>query len=305
MGRLSATVGSLAIALITGEVAVRVLAPRPRSQVIREGAVELYEASDGGPSWRSVQHNPEPDCQPGDRRVLLLGSSILYGSGLGRREDVVSARLEALVDGICVDNRAEPAFGMREKIAVGERALAEARPDLVYVEVWQNDDAAHRRVGDSIYDTRGFDADPNGIPRFSSVPEGLAPLLLRSRLYEYAVLALAPEPPGDIARRWDERVVAPLGVFAARLRDQGVPVVLLEMPPLDRPFRESVARPFISYARLYPLERDGLPVVDVAAWLVDERPEELRVDACCHYAAAGHQRLAEHLALDIASRLDR
>lgn len=265
---------------------MRVFKPSARTQIIApQQGLELLDLA-GGRTWRPSKAGPweNRECEAPDR-VLVLGSSILYGSGYEYPE-TWTAQVD--LPGTCIHNFAVPAYGLPHKLARLEEELA-LDPRLVVWEVWANDANDFVWVGDRGYSlVPGTPLDPLGVPDAFGIPPYLNGLLFHSRAYE--ALALSSVKPRHVRHSFAtglDRVLAHVGD-----RD-----LLLVLPPvLDKPFAESVEHPtdFGRQARRWAEGRD-VRVVDLAELLIDEDVEALRLDPCCHYSAAGHAVIAERL----------
>lgn len=308
--------------LAVAEGAVRLLHPSPKAQVLTDGVrgLTLGEAADGTVVWRYDEPAvASDDCAgaSGDlARVAFVGSSIFRGSGVDGPEVFTERLRHAVGDRACVDNLAQPAFTAEQKRAVAVAALGEAasagRPyDVLYWEVWANDRGRFLRLGDRAVDVGAYPLDTAGRPAPLSLPTGLSGALWGgSALYRYAVLALGAE--GDVDRdvrdQWARLLEQHLAPAVEAAEAAGTELVLVLAPPLDQPFGTSAARPYPGYGAVWPFAQDhGLTWLRLSMALEGEDVETLRHDPCCHYSAAGHARLAEVFADDLAARgvLDR
>lgn len=286
--RVLAVMAGLMVAPAAVEVLVRVVDPVGRTQIIAAGP-ELEILGEGDARyWRSptgVQRENR-GCVADDR-VVVLGSSILYGSGVER---AWSERLD--LEGTCVNNLASPGYGVEAKQARLDVEL-ETPPRLVVWEVWANDANRFTWVGERGYSLNpGMPRDHAGVPDAFGVPWRLNGVLFRhSRTYELLTLARATPLPATPDRR------GPLDDVLARVTEAHSELLIVVPPVLDRPFAESVATPpdFGQDALAWAGE-NGVPTVQLAELLVDQDVEAIRLDVCCHYNEAGHAVLAERLA---------
>ncbi|HMV69153.1 MAG TPA: hypothetical protein PKA64_20065 [Myxococcota bacterium] len=299
-----------ALFLATGEAAVRLARPSPRAQVVREDGGVHLRVEDNVVLWTSAEPVVQTDaCSRAPASALhavFVGSSILRGAGVPG-SDVFTERLRARLppDAVCVDNLAEPGFTGEQKRVTALGALARPRPpDVLYWEVWENDYGNYGLFPDgTAINLFGFVRDPQGYPSVAAVPQALHHALFdHLELWRYAVLALAPQQATrasavDLRVAEIARDVEPV---LRRAAEVGTQVVLVVCPSLDRPFGESAREPALGYGPVATLARErGVRAVWLADALAEEDVEALRLDPCCHYAVAGHRRLAELFEADL------
>lgn len=308
------------VSAVVAEMAVRVIHPTPRVQVIRstqprevgDGRVVHLEVRDAGgvPVWqdRFYEGRRGWDCTEapeGVTRVLVLGSSILSGVGLAD-SDVFSGPMQARLENVCVTNLAEPGFSFDQQWAVAQDVLPKLEPDVVIWEVWANTPWSFVQLGDTAYRFRHLEVDAEGLPTGLGLPSGLHRALLpRSRFYELAVLSLTPTRPITQAREeaWEGWAAGPLAEATAALEAAGVAQIWVYASPLNAPFDE-LAKPSkrgpgsrwdLGYDRVRQVVPDARHV-DLVKLLADLDVTQIRRDTCCHFNEAGHQALAERLA---------
>ncbi len=195
----------------------------------------------------------------------------------------------------CVDNFAQPGFGVEQLWAVAREQVPETRPSVLVWELW--DPQKHYSVvGDTAFDERNRATDARGVPVLPYVPEAAGDLLFRwSWGYQYAALALAPVLPPSSADReriaWICGTVLPDVVRVAGLAKTRV--VMLAAARLGLPL-DTPAEPDMG-AVIACAERQGIEVLSIAELLADQRVEDIRLDTCCHLNARGHALLAERL----------
>ncbi len=285
--RFLALLVGAALACVAGEVAARALALEPRLQVVRGSEVAL-DTRFGAPTWlpRQAVERRNEACQ--GRHLVVLGSSILYGSGLDAG-DVFSAHLD--VPGLCVHNLAASGFDMGAKLAA--LAAWEQPVDEVWLEVWDADPSPYTPIGDDVWRLPlGTRVDDHGVPDAFGLPFNTW-LFRHSHLFQVATASTVPVEPVSVESAWSR--AEDLAVDALR----GRPATVLVAPRLDRPFDASVQDVERAWATAAERigERSGARVVDLAQQLVDLDHLELRADPCCHFNAAGHRVLAERLGM--------
>ncbi len=293
--------------LATAELAVRVLQPTPRVQVVTgsEPPDLAYAARVVGtePLWAAPGSTERQNagCER-PRRVVLFGSSILFGTSLDAPEAVsthLQSRLDAAEPGAwCVHNHAQPAYVGESKLIEAERLLPALQPELVLWELWDADPGRYTFVGTDAYNFVGLRLGADGLPWVLPLPSALHGALFRqSAFYRYATLAMSPTDGRDA----DALGHAYLDVFeprmeALRARWSGR-LVLVRAPHLDQPFATWADRPLDAHQRRLAswAAAHDVPIVSLAEALRSDHVEALRLDTCCHFNAAGHERLADVL----------
>lgn len=307
-----------ALFALTGEVAVRALDPSPGGQVVRprQGTrgIDGFRVVDGEPLWTHEGSGPrqDPGCGPDARTVLLLGSSIFWGTGYAP-EQVVSARLQERLDPtrqrVCVRNHAQPAYVGSNKLVEARELIPRLRPAVVVWEVWTSDAASYvvldgvaYNMGQSRVDEAGYPVILPGVP--ASVHHAL---FRRSALWRYGHLSQLRQDPEVYEARWRAHLATRMPELARLTADAGGRLLLAFVPPLDRPFA-TFAADVVDKKRGYWWVREwadaaAVPWVDVATELAGRDVEALRHDPCCHYNPDGHAALADLLAPRVEAAL--
>jgi hypothetical protein len=309
----------LLVGLAVAEIWVRVAKPIPRRQMVRG---HCLHSVDGVPVWGCEsdpsdvrRHNRAcAEQHPERTRILFFGSSITYGSSLTANEVFTTAlegRLNELrpAPGFCVLNFAQPGFAFEQKYAVARAEVARYRPALIvwedWVEWWP-----YSMIGEAAYGTGDLLVRSDGFIGFGGVPDRLNRLLfLNSRLYEYLAFAfgerVAQSPSlselDTVSRFVNDRLLQVLRLA----RSAGAKLVLYLAPPLDRPFNESAAQlPDFHRALLDFARAERLPAYVLQNELADQDYLALRMDACCHYNAAGHRALVPIMTRIVLGEID-
>jgi hypothetical protein len=299
----------LGATLGVAEATMRVLIPMPRVQVVRGGTVPRPDLRPivmlhGEPMWEEAGSAERQNLgcrREGTRDVLMLGSSVFFGTGYGA-EAVMSRRLQDRLDAAepglwCVLNFAQPGYTGRSKLALAREHVPGLKPELVLWELWINDPGGFTMLGSTAYNLTRLTVDPLGYPTALPVPDGLNRRLFHgSRLWEYATLTLAPQVPQATERVWTEVIEQVLPEVDRVTEVEEADWAIVYTPPLDRPFARSAARAdpnLVPYGWVAAwAEAQGVPQLDLAAALAETTPEAVRHDACCHYNAVGHERVA-------------
>lgn len=299
-----AALGGLVVGALILELGLRALGPPPHVQIVRPGSAEL-RLVDGVPVWRSEGSaaRENADCAPRGEgeRWLLLGSSILYGSGLSP-EDSPGAQLQAaLGPGHCVHNYAQPAFTFPAQAAVGQEALAALSPTQVIWEIWDNSPLRFVVAEGTAYNLHGYALGPDGLPALPGAPAGLNRWMLpRSRLWETLALRAAPPAHLDMEVLWAEFSAQALRPALEALLDQGLTPTLYLAPHLDHPFPEQLAEPRGPYAPVEAMAQElGIRALRGERLLAEQDVEAIRRDPCCHLNARGSHILAEALSIEL------
>lgn len=300
MFALLSVVLATVLAVVGAEAWVRSSRPQLRVQVFRVSDRMQMHDTPTGPWWQNTDSQmervhagcPNPAAA---RRVVLSGSSILYGSGLDSADSLGPA-LAARLDDTCVLNHAEPGTTFAPQASRLEAVLVDTPADVLVWEMWQNSPHPVNRVGDSVYNFGPLTAGLGGVPD----PWGLGALNIRllqsSRMYELAMTNAAPRHDPNVRKQWRTFTTHALPRMQAIADQAGARLVLITCPFLDKPFTEQLPHLDQAYgAMVEAADAAGVPVLDLARAFADEDPEPLRADRCCHYNEAGTQRVAELL----------
>ena len=285
--RLLSLVLGLLAACVGGELGTRLVEPELRLQVVRGDTVELSDAH-GAVHWVPRQHERRRNEACEGRHVVVLGSSILYGSGVGP-DQVFSTLIEH--EGICLHNLSAPGFDLGAKLASLEAWRAEHPVDEVWLELWDADVSGYTLLGrDAWRLPPGTRLDATSAPDAFGL-RGNGWLFRHSQLWQLATTAVVPVSSVPTEELWATLV------DDAEHTLEGLDVVVLVAPRLDRPFVDSTVddRAWADAAADLVLRIDGR-LVDLAHLLIDQDHVALRADPCCHYAPAGHAVLADRLA---------
>jgi lysophospholipase L1-like esterase len=303
---------------LTGELVVRALDPSPGVQIVRprEGTrgIAGFRVVHGEPLWTHEGSGPrqDPGCGPEARTVLLLGSSILWGTGYAP-EQVVSAHLQERLDPtrqrVCVRNHAQPAYVGSNKLAEARELIPRLRPAVVVWEVWTSDPATYVVLDGVAYNMGQSRVDEDGFPVLvPGVPSVLHHALFRrSALWRYANLSQLRQDSEVYEARWRAHLATRMPEVARLTAEAGGALLLAFAPPLDRPFADFAAD-VIDKKRGYWWARGwadeaGVPWIDLATELSGQDVGALRHDPCCHFNPDGHAALAEALAPSIEAAL--
>lgn len=292
----AALAGTL-LALAAAELGVRGASPRLAVQSIgRSHPVTLIGEGDGL-YWRSAsgQERTDAGCPSGAEgaRVLLQGSSILYGSNVNA-DEAPGPRLRAALEGrgvtdACVVSHAEPASTFWTQRA-DLRAAPAAPADVLVWELWQNSPNTFLRVGDAAWNFGDVPVGPDGVPDPFGVG-GLARVLLaHSHLYTWVVLRRAPPGPARRPTRMAWGELAPVFVDAVRTEAgrRGAAPLVVSFPNLRQPFSEQLESNARSYGPvLDALRAAGIETLEMDRALLAHDPAAIRADTCCHYNPAG------------------
>lgn len=321
MDRLARLLYALLLTLLAfiaiGEATFRLLRVEPRVVTIRTTRPELdVRELAGRPVWMEREDPVMTDVltqgrrihlackeQPG-RRVMILGDSIFFGSGLPPEHGLgplLEGELQAAQPdaGWCVTSFAQPGATLHPQLAFFETFLEPLDPSLVIFEIWYGSPSVPTRLGDRIYYAEAFAHDELGYPTFVGGLSGPwhRALFERSRLWNYLTFAVAPQCSGDACIPDFPRMVREqLGPAVARAQAGGAGVLIVIATPLDRPLAETAAspppwfQPVVAFA-----QAQGLPLVRLEQLLIDQDVEAIRLDPCCHFNPTGMKRVAERL----------
>jgi len=283
---------------VTAEVAVRLLDPTPRIQV-----VDLSERAlrwiDEHPIWQDAGRVPVPDpCPaPGGLSVLLVGDSIAV-SGAPPEQTIgprLAARLtERLGRPVCTKVAARPGLPVAAQVALAKDLDPQGTSDLVLMLVWRATGGAVR-AGDWWIETTPIAVDAHGWPPPPlPTPHALHRLLMgTSAAWRYGTLALSSKRDDDTRAQRSGH-----DDLIAWAKQHDIPIAFAEMPPLDRPFGTPWERSTWKLLLGTQMASAGRVWVDMSAELAARAHDvtAVRQDTCCHYLPPGHDAVAEVLA---------
>ena len=284
------------------ELGMRFTGARPPVQLIRGRGLHVL---DGVPVWEESPDRQNRGCpgrHPERAEVLLLGSSITYGSGLGADEAFSHLLEEKLNEqqptpGFCVLNFAQPGFSFEQKYAVAKQEVVRYRPALVLWESWV-EWMDYAMIGRYAYGVTGYRLRSDGAVGIRGMPTGLNGFLFRNlRAYEYIALSVGEKGGLSFDDQGRNFAKERLGRVPALASSVGAKLAIYPATPLDRSFAETAASPPAWHDVIAEFGRsNGIPVYPLQQELLAEDPLKLRMDPCCHFNAQGHQVLAPLMA---------
>jgi lysophospholipase L1-like esterase len=304
-----------------GEATFRWLRVEPRVVTIRTTRPELdVRELAGRPVWMERESPMMTDVltegrrihlackdQPG-RRVMLLGDSIFFGSGLPPEHGLgplLEAALQRQDPAWCVTSFAQPGATLHPQLAFFETFLEPLAPEIVVFEIWYGSPSIPTRLGDRIYYAEAFEHDALGYPTFAFGVSGPwhRALFERSRLWNYLTFAVAPQCEGSACiPDFPKMITTQLAPAVATVRARGAAPMIVIATPLDRPLPEIAADPPPWFAPVVTWAAEQqVPLVRLEQLLVDQDVEAIRLDPCCHFNARGMQLVAERLAPHVAA----
>lgn len=309
----------LVLAFVVAEVAVRVMNPVPRIQMVRNkggpqvgedfsGGIRLYELH-GTPVWIETTANPirarvcEKNGPENQVRIAVFGSSIFYGSSIAETANFSLAMEKELSTRwnrpVCVVNYSQPAYGHDNKLAVAKEELPKFKPHLVVWEIWMNDTSKYVLLGDTAYNVAKLIRGEDGYPSLLGFSGALNRWLLNhSALYEYSAMSFNENKHmGKAEDIWAAYAEEDLSQLLDLAKAEGAEILLATCPPLNKTFESLKKMPPKEYSALTPfLEKRGVPLVHLKNFFGDKTNEEVRIDTCCHYNEMGHRLLATSMA---------
>jgi hypothetical protein len=90
--------------------------------------------------------------QPGVRRVLIIGDSVVFGSGLETQDRFSDVLGRALADSAEVINAGIPGWGNDQELLFYERTLRALAPDVVVLTVTANNDVVNNALDDALFE---------------------------------------------------------------------------------------------------------------------------------------------------------
>ncbi len=253
---------------------------------------------------------------PARRHVLVLGDSVVYGTGVEDDETFVRL-LDGQLDGVQVLNAGIPGWSIDQYRIYQERLLPRLDPALVLVGVYAGND----------YEVTGHEwnwgaskplyrVGPDGALVDAARSRGCVDGLARSLLFRvvWARKQLAKDAIEFFCKphtlTWEETersVAAQLVAIRDAASSAGAPILFLLLPDREQIRRADSAR--MIYANRYRdllriFREEGLPFADLAprfAALTDEEEAAAFLDPA-HYSPEGHRRVARWIREEIAAR---
>ena len=315
--RVGIIVSSVSLLLSLGavEIGIRILDPLGISYYEMSGEYTRDKLADDDlifkhkPSWekrygdvlvtyneRGLRDRPILPKAEGEYRILALGDSVTFGSGVPQHE-IFTSRLEQVLPGrlrrpVRVINSGVGGYNTVQEVTYFKRDGMTLQPDLVLLTY----------VGNDIEENRGpFNpwAEPKSIKDLVMKMLGkLWSYRLVHHTYRYAVLrqvkAQSSNPLQD-GEGW-RRSMSSLDELVRLCQEQHIPLIVFfrrSHPDENRPLFEDVVR-----------HVQGFPVKDMGPWYqgLDESSLVLsKVDG--HPNAEGHRLMADHMADDIVDYL--
>jgi len=285
-----------------GEIAIRILNPTPRIQVIRSSHNLEFEVVDGVPVWRGDGTTGRENLSCLDssptHRVVVIGSSILFGSSLETEEVFSSSLPERLNQAhpdrkTCFFNFAQPGFTFGSKWIRTQQAFEKLKPDLLIFEIWYNDINPFALLRDQAVNIGHLRVNEWNHPDLFGLPLSVNKWLLEhSYLYHYASLALATDQ--DQTRNWRDFVLHELSKVVRLGKETGTPVLFVFAPNLNTSLASQADRTSKEYKVVESYLQDiKAEYMFLSRELRDDDIMDIRLDECCHYNAAGMDRLTD------------
>lgn len=93
-----------------------------------------------------------PKKRPGVRRVLVIGDSVVFGSGLEVEDRFSDVLGRALADKVDVINAGIPGWGNDQELLFYERTLRSLAPDVVVLTLTTNNDIVNNALEDALFE---------------------------------------------------------------------------------------------------------------------------------------------------------
>ena len=255
--------------------------------------------------------------RPGERRVLALGDSLVYGQGVADDQTLPSHLERALADRDAAEwtvvNAGLRAYDTVQELALLEELGPEVEPDVVLLCWFRNDfrgrdiEATHEGLVDS--GPIAFDTG-NKLEGFDELKWHLRQLCRRSSLLMYAYDRLIPKPSDRLEGPELEEALVELAAHLDRFVDLaeglGAKPVMCVIPPADRitdePYGDRIDERALEVAW-----EGGLPALDLRPALrsaYDAAGELPILPFDGHYDANGNRVMADALASWLLEVLD-
>ena len=240
--------------------------------------------------------------------VYLVGDSIFYGVSL-EPNDTLAPVLQGMLTAelqrkACVVNLSEPGFAFANEEAVLREAVSAHKPRVVVLELWANSPNRFRVINGVAYNFGQMETDGHGLPN-PGVPDDLNRTFFGlSALWRHASTGLAATHGAPVTEVWAAFVEDQLEPLRVWLQDQGIELVVAYATSLRTPFSDGRPKesPAYAVARTWAQEH-GIPEVVFSEVLVNENPQDVGVDACCHLNAKGMRLVSEAIASPVVELL--
>ena len=240
--------------------------------------------------------------------VYLVGDSIFYGASLDP-DDTLAPVLQGMLTSqlqrnACVVNLSEPGFAFANEEAVLREAVSAHKPRVVVLELWANSPNRFRVLNGVAYNFGQMETDDHGFPN-PGVPDDLNRALFgRSALWRHVSTGLAATHSAPVTEAWTAFVDGQLEPLRVWLEGQGIELVLAYATSLRTPFADGRPKesPAYGIARSWAQEHGILEVV-FSEVLVNEDPQDVGIDACCHLNAKGMRLVSEAIASPVVDLL--
>ena len=303
IARVGLILASIVVALVVTEAITRLVGVQARFGRLLFVRGVATRVVDGVPMWAT--RDPRYDAEDlhraaADRdgfKIVALGDSILYGVSLAKDETyleqarhVLASRTRRTVD---ILNLAVPGYNTMQEAVAYKEIENQIRPNVVIVHYWVDDAHQYRVVGGYVVDV-GSISEEGGrlVVRAIPLPSRLNDLLLvHSRLYDMLNQVVVAMHHTDLPEDWT-RVSGPLADLQERTERAGGRLLVLASPELT----DTTPKPVADLDRLQEFAASrGIEVIDVAQWVAGVSSKAIAMDAC-HFNAAGHRIIGEHLA---------
>jgi hypothetical protein len=290
------------VAVLVVEAAVRVIASGPMfgQLVVFRGTATRYV--DGVPLWSDTNPRYNADdvrkaaSDRGSFKIIGLGDSVLYGSGVTKEETYLEQTRRLLerrsTRPVEILNLAVQGYNTMQEAAVYAEIAGHIKPDIVLVHYWADDAHQYHVVGGYVVQYANIsEADGRLVARALPLPARVSDfLLVHSRLYgllTQVVMGRREPEPTD----WT-RVGEALADIQRRVQSAGGRLLVLASPRLDGAFPE----PNDDLRRLKQhASRRGIEVIDLDEWFPGVRADRIALDGC-HFNPEGHRLIAERFA---------
>lgn len=240
--------------------------------------------------------------------VYLVGDSIFYGVSLEPDDTLAPVLQDMLTTQLqrkaCVVNLSEPGFAFANEEAVLREAVSAHKPRVVVLELWSNSPHRFRVINGAAYNFGQMQTDGHGLPN-PGVPDDLNRTLFGfSALWRHASTGLAPSNKVRVPELWVRFVESQLEPLRVWLEGQGIELVVAYATSLRTPFSDGRPKESSAYAvaRSWAQEH-GISEVVFSEVLVNEDPQDVGIDTCCHLNAKGMRLVGEAIASPVVELL--
>ncbi len=253
-----------------------------------------------------LEYSFAPLTKPGEERLLGIGDSIMFGSGVKSHQTFLSA-LQRLgrKNGMRLDclNVSMPGWNLPQYRIAAQKYIEATKPEIVLLGLHNGDVVPVKLSGHRTINANLLVADPtvisDGLPLQKEDARWLGRYSLLARTMGHWISrGRVPRSYRLIGKK--ELLVRELDRIDALCTKNHVKLALAWMPPMHRPFGEQIDHPswmedVWSDVQEWQKSHPNVLLIDPRPAMRDTPPESIRLDLCCHLNRKGHVLMGDIL----------